>query len=123
MKVLIVDNDPSMCQLLTMAFSHADIEALAIGSLASLDHLLKNEDVGALLMDYHLGGGQSGAEVLKELVDNGSNLPFWLVTGTPDELGVIEASSLKGFQGIVAKPFSIKDLVAEVAPFVKGESS
>ena len=121
MKVLIIDNDPSMCQLLTMAFNHADVQALATGSLVKMAQLLKDESVGALLMDYHLGGGQSGTEVLKRIINDGTSLPFWLVTGTPDEPGVAEASTLKGFQAVIAKPFSIKDLVSEVVPFLSGE--
>jgi len=65
-------------------------------------------------MDYHLGAGESGAMVLAKWSKLASMPPFWLVTGTPDEADVASLELTAEFQGTIAKPFSILDLVATV---------
>ena len=65
-------------------------------------------------MDYHLGAGESGAAVLAKWSAEGPMPPFWLVTGTPDEADVTKLQALPAFQGTIAKPFSILDLVSAV---------
>lgn len=118
MKVLIIDNDPGMCQLMTMAFEYVQVEVVATGSLAEAERLVLDESFGALLMDYHLGGGQSGYGLLKKFHENGMALPFWLVTGTPHDPGALKVKDIPGCQGIIAKPFSILELVEEVKPLL-----
>jgi DNA-binding response OmpR family regulator len=116
MKILIIDNDPGMCQLMTMAFKLAGVEVTATGSVAEVEALILDPSFGALLMDYHLGGGESGYGVLKRFSDNGMTMPFWLVTGTPDDPGAMQVKEVGGCQGIIAKPFSIQELIAKVVP-------
>ncbi|MDP6964187.1 MAG: response regulator [Planctomycetota bacterium] len=121
MKILIIDNDPGMCQLMTMAFKHAKIDVVATGSLQEAEGYIFDDSIGALLMDYHLGGGESGFSVLKRFSDLGMKLPFWLVTGTPNDPGALQVKELPGCQGIVAKPFSIQELIKTVAPVLSSK--
>jgi DNA-binding response OmpR family regulator len=118
MKILIVDNDPGMCQLLTMAFEYAKFEVVATGSLAEVKELVLDNSFDALLMDFHLGAGESGLSMLTRFKDDGMQIPFWLVTGTPNDNDALKVLELEGCQGIIAKPFAILELITTVTTVV-----
>ncbi|PCJ55138.1 MAG: hypothetical protein COA70_02490 [Planctomycetota bacterium] len=113
-KILIVDNDPGMCNLMAMAFRHQEMETLTTDTVSEASSFLHSGDCAGLLMDYHLGAGESGAAVLAKWCTEGPMPPFWLVTGTPDEADVTQLEAFPAFQGTIAKPFSILDLVSAV---------
>ncbi|MDA0666696.1 MAG: response regulator [Planctomycetota bacterium] len=113
-KILIVDNDPGMCNLMAMAFRHQQMETFTTDTVSEASSFLQSGECAGLLMDYHLGAGASGAVVLAKWSQEGPMPPFWLVTGTPDEADVTLLEALPGFQGTIAKPFSILDLVGKV---------
>ena len=113
-KIMIVDNDPGMCNLMAMAFRHQDIETFTTDSVSEASSFLQSGECAGLLMDYHLGAGESGASVLTKWSEGGPMPPFWLVTGTPDEADVSPLAAVPSFQGTIAKPFAIMDLVNAV---------
>jgi len=113
-KILIVDNDPGMCNLMAMAFRHHAIETWTTDTVSEATAFLHSGECAGLLMDYHLGAGESGAMVLAKWNETTSMPPFWLVTGTPDEADVNPLELISAYQGTIAKPFSILDLVATV---------
>lgn len=113
-KILIVDNDPGMCNLMAMAFRHQEVETMTTDTVSEASSFLRSGDCVGLLMDYHLGAGESGAAVLAKWSEEGPMPPFWLVTGTPDEADVTQLEALPAFQGTIAKPFSILNLVSTV---------
>lgn len=113
-KILIVDNDPGMCNLMAMAFRHQEIETFTTGTVSEASSFLLSGECAGLLMDYHLGAGESGASILAKWSLEGPMPPFWLVTGTPDEADVAPLAAVEAFQGTIAKPFAIMDLVSAV---------
>ncbi len=108
---------------MTMAFKYANTEVVATGSLAEAEKLVLDPSFGALLMDYHLGAGESGYGLLRRFIDSGMTLPFWLVTGTPHDPGALKVKEISGCRGIIAKPFSIQELVATVTPVLSGHDA
>lgn len=114
MKILVVDNDAGMRNLLAMAFRQEGIETFLTESVQEATDFLESGDCAALLMDYHLGAGASGATVLADWSAKQTMPPFWLVTGTPEEADVTPLHAIDSFQGVIAKPFSILDLVSAV---------
>lgn len=113
-KILVVDNDAGMRNLLAMAFRQHGLETFLTDSIQEAEAFLAEGSCGAILMDYHLGAGASGAQVLSRWQAAGDLPPFWLVTGTPEEAEKDGVQEIPGFKGTVAKPFSILDLIAAV---------
>ena len=122
MRVLVVDNDPALCRLLEMAFARADLQVVAAERAEEAEAALAAEDCVALLLDLNLGGGASGAAFLSASRERALP-PCWLVTGTPDDPRVAEAAGHPSLQRVVAKPFSVLDLVDEVAAAVADRAS
>lgn len=113
-KILVVDNDAGMRNLMAMAFRQRDIETFLTDDVDEAETFLEEGQCAAILMDFHLGAGASGARVLTDWGRTRSLPPFWLVTGTPEEADVRGLLELSSYQGTIAKPFSILDLVAAV---------
>lgn len=113
-QVLVVDNDPALCQLLEMAFARGGASVYATGDVAAAEARLEGGTVDALLMDLNLGAGHSGPEVLAGWRERHGLPPCWMVTGTPDDARLPTAEALPELRRVVAKPFSVLDLVREV---------
>lgn len=113
-RILVVDNDASMRQLLELAFRQEGHEVFATGCPEKARLALAEGGVAAMLLDYHLGAGVSGTILLERWRQERELPPFWLVTGMPDDPEVLAAKELEGCQGVVGKPFPVLQLVADV---------
>jgi DNA-binding NtrC family response regulator len=118
-KVVVLDNDRMMRDLLAMALQMRQLEALPAGTVEEAEAVLP--EAQALLMDFHLGGGQDGAALARRWASEGRLPPFWLVTGTPDDPAVQALRELGQLREVVGKPFSLLLLAEAVqrslAPF------
>lgn len=112
MKILILDNDRSMRELVALALRLQEVESLAVGTVEEAESALG--EVTALLMDFHLGGGHSGAAVARRWAAEGRLPTFWLVTGTPEDEEVLGLADLPQLRGVVGKPFSLLAFAKEV---------
>ena len=112
--VLVIDNDPAIRELLTMAFEGEKVRVLAASSFVQADSILREEAVGVLLVDLHLGGGVSGATLVDSWAKEGMLCPFFVVTGTPHAPVLKSLEVFSEFQGIVPKPFKLFDLIEKV---------
>ena len=63
MKILVLDNDRSMRELFALALRMQGLESVTVGTVEEAEAALP--DVAALLLDFHLGGGHSGAVVAR----------------------------------------------------------
>jgi DNA-binding NtrC family response regulator len=122
-RVLVVDNDPALCRLLEMAFARADLQVVAASRAEEAEAVLAAGGVQAVLLDLNLGGGASGASVLRGREGEAALPPCWLVTGTPDDPRVAEAEGHPALRGVIAKPFSVLELVDEVAAALASQDS
>lgn len=112
MKVLILDNDRSMRELVALALRMQEIECVMVGTVEEAESALAES--GAVLMDFHLGGGHSGAAVARRWATEGRLPPFWLVTGTPEDEEVRALTDLPQLRAVVGKPFSLLAFAREV---------
>ena len=113
-QIYVVDNDPGMCQLMSMAFAQAGHAVIATGTPAIAEKALESGQCAALLMDFHLGAGESGGALVASWADRHGLPPTWIVTGTPDDPYLADMEATPGLKGVVSKPFAIMDLVAKV---------
>lgn len=107
-----------------MAFRHAGHEIVACQTPGIAQEALQNGKCAALLMDYHLGVGESGAGLVSGWAARFGLPPTWIVTGTPEAEDLRAVQDLPGFVGVIAKPFAILELVQTVVstlPPVEGE--
>jgi len=97
-----------------MAFAQVGHSVIATGSPAIAEKAIESGNCAALLMDFHLGAGESGGALVASWAVAHSLPPTWIVTGTPDDPTLVAMESTPGLEGIVSKPFAIMDLVARV---------
>lgn len=97
-----------------MAFEQVGHSVIATGTPAIAQKALESGKCAALLMDFHLGAGESGGALVASWAAAHGLPPTWIVTGTPDDPTLAAMESTPGLEGIVSKPFAIMDLVARV---------
>jgi PAS domain S-box-containing protein len=107
MHVLLVDDDErirSAAQILL------ELEGCRVRAAASLAEALAGSDpVDLVLADYHLGGGETGVDVIEALRARlGEKLPAVLLTGDTSN-GVKEMAAAHSFQ-IASKPIDSEEL-------------
>ncbi|MDP6849600.1 MAG: hypothetical protein QGH51_07530 [Planctomycetota bacterium] len=117
-RVLVLDNDLSLRELLALALGRVDCEAVLCAHAQEAEELLESADF--LLLDLNLSEGNSGEQLALHWHSKGILPPFLMVTGTPDDARVASLESLPTFHGVVAKPFSILELVEQVRTLAQG---
>jgi two-component system response regulator AtoC len=109
-KILVVDDDKSLCHFLSRALSRADyvVEECHDGE-AALDRI-KAESYSLVLLDNKMPSGPSGLEVFRRMREADLKLPVIIMTafGTTDT--AIEAMKL-GAYDYITKPFDLNDIL------------
>lgn len=112
MRVLVLDNDRTMRELIAFALRVRGLETLAVGTLEEAEAVFR--EVDGLLLDFHLGGGHVGSQVARRWAAEGRLPPFWVVTGMPEDPEVQALKELKELVAVVGKPFSLLELAEGV---------
>ncbi|MCH2101069.1 MAG: response regulator [Planctomycetes bacterium] len=121
-RLLVLDNDYSMRSLLALAVERGGHEVVQAGTVDEAEVALDAAagPVDGMLLDLHLGGGHSGVSVVARWRASQRLTRFLVVTGTPEDPSLAELEGDEFFQGVLAKPFSIEDLLQRVARIVEG---
>jgi DNA-binding response OmpR family regulator len=110
-KILLVDDDPALLELLTQYLREADFDVLPAPNGQTALKLAYNDHPDLVLLDIMLPG-MDGWEICARLREL-SDVPIMMVTAKSGE-----ADKLRGFRlGVddyVTKPFSFAELVARV---------
>jgi len=112
--VLVVDDDPDLRTLISLALGRAGFETRQAGSGEEALTLLGRQSVHAVLIDVTMPG-MSGIDVIKTLRHQPatSTLPILLMTGSGDHDAVLLALEI-GADDFLAKPVRLDELVARV---------
>ena len=115
-KILIIDDESALRELLSLALTREGFQTLnAENADAAIKHLTAGK-MDLVLLDMRLGNG-SGLTVLTAIRGNPkwAGLPVIMLTGEADR-EVVAAAAKLGVQGYVLKSqFSIKELVKRIA--------
>lgn len=114
-KVLVVEDESAIRNLLKMILSKAGFEVLeASNAEAGWQKLMQEESVDVVLLDQMLPG-MSGATLLQQMRQKASlrSIPVMMVTAKGEEQDQVSAFEL-GADDYVVKPFSPKALVARI---------
>jgi DNA-binding response OmpR family regulator len=110
-RVLVVDDDPAICDLLSSVLEINGLSAVAVNTPAEARNSIATGKVDIVLLDLMLAG-DDGLGLLADLRRN-SDLPVILVTGKANEMDRILGLKL-GADDYIVKPFSPGEVVARV---------
>lgn len=110
-KILIVDDDPDIAKLLSVALREAGYSPLTASSAIEGLRTLFNERPSLILLDVMMAGmdGWEMAARVREL----SDVPLIMVTAKDSEVDKLRGFNL-GIDDYVTKPFSLMELAARV---------
>lgn len=117
--VLIVDDDPAICELLTEIIQEQSYYAVSAGSGEEALSAMEKDHFDLIFLDLVLPG-LNGIDLLKTIknMDRGSIVV--VVTGHADETMISEAMSL-GPLLLIRKPFREKDIIEALSIVMKGK--
>ena len=112
--VLIVDDDPAICKLLSKVMISNEMDPLVVNSgAAALDLIARQSNtLDMILMDITLGD-MEGFDVIQTIRRNGVTTPVIIISGRNEDYDFMYGLSL-GADDYVTKPFSPRELVARV---------
>jgi DNA-binding response OmpR family regulator len=110
-RLLVVDDDRDLVELLAFALKRAGFEVVCANDGPSAVQMLETSRPDLMLLDINLGAW-SGLDILREL-RRGSDLPVIMLTARDREEDVIGGLE-SGADDYVAKPFSHRQLIARI---------
>ena len=108
-KILIIDDDTELCELLQEYLTAEELASEAVNDGVSGLNKIKNENYDLAILDIMLPE-KNGLDVLKE-VRTFSKIPVIMLTAKGDEVDRVVGLEL-GADDYIPKPFSPRELVA-----------
>jgi response regulator RpfG family c-di-GMP phosphodiesterase len=111
LRILLVDDDPALRELLRTTFEVADVEVIDVAGAAEARQAIREEHPTVIVLDVNMPG-TSGLDLCRELKDDPatSGIPVILLTGS--EGGSEAAAKTVGADAFLRKPFSPLELLA-----------
>jgi two-component system, OmpR family, response regulator len=110
--IVVVDDDPSLCQMVTRYLEDHDILTKTASSKTELCRHFAETLPSLIILDLRLGQ-DDGLDLLREIRSH-SDVPVIITTGhRPDEIDRIVGLEL-GADDYIVKPFSLRELLARV---------
>ena len=114
MSILIVDDDPAIREMISLALANGGYEVQQAGNTMDARQAMSRQTPDLILLDWMLPG-QSGFEFARSLQRDASfkQIPIIMLTARgqeEDKVAALEA----GADDYVAKPFSISELLARI---------
>src|ERR1700726_511688 len=110
--IVVVDDDPSLRQMVIKFLEDNNIPAKAASSRTEFSRLFAGPPPSLIILDLRLGQ-EDGLDLLREIRSH-SDVPVIIMTGhRPDEIDRIVGLEL-GADDYIVKPFSLRELLARV---------
>jgi two-component system phosphate regulon response regulator PhoB len=121
-RILIVEDEPSIAELIAINLTHAGFEVEKVMQTDLALALMKDRLPSLLILDWMLPG-KSGVQFAKELraQDRTRGLPILMLTAKSEEVDKVLGLD-SGADDYVTKPFSPKELVARVKALLRRQS-
>jgi len=116
-KILIIEDDPSISEALTLALEVEGYETIQVLDAAeALPQALRFKP-DLILLDLLLSGVE-GSAVSKEIKGNAKtkHIPIILMSAHPQAENTSKEMKVEGY---IAKPFNLEDLTQKVSSFMK----
>jgi two-component system, NtrC family, response regulator PilR len=115
--VLIVDDEPDLCELLSITLQRMDLDPRTANSVSDAQRLLKTEHVDLCLTDMQLPDGD-GLELVAWIQQYSPSVPVAVITAHGNMETAVRALKLGAFD-FVSKPLDLADLRKLVASAIK----
>lgn len=113
MKLLVVDDQGPVGEIISRIAQQSGWDAIHTVSPERLHEIIKAENVSVLLIDYAIDGNprsdRNGLTVIAELREKGITIPIILFSGWHDLIDTKRARAL-GVLRVLEKPLSIQEL-------------
>ncbi|AMK33466.1 two-component system response regulator OmpR [Pseudomonas mosselii] len=119
-KILIVDDDPGLSNLLDRFFTSKGFRVRNVPNVEQMDRLLAREVFNLVVLDLMLPG-EDGLSACQRLRASNNQIPIIMLTAKGDELSRIKGLEL-GADDYLAKPFNPDELVARVKAVLRRQS-
>ncbi|MEE4204590.1 MAG: phosphate regulon transcriptional regulator PhoB [Halieaceae bacterium] len=121
-KVLIVDDEFAIRDMLRMALEIADFKCIEAENIQDAHSLVVDERPDIVLLDWMLPGG-SGLELLRRLKrnDTTAEIPVIMLTAKTAEDNVIQGLDV-GADDYMTKPFAPRELIARIKALLRRAS-
>ncbi|QWE29450.1 phosphate regulon transcriptional regulator PhoB [Polynucleobacter sp. AM-7D1] len=118
-RILIVEDEPSIAELIAINLSHAGYEVQKALQTDVASNMMRDELPNLLILDWMLPG-KSGVQFARELRSNERtrSLPILMLTAKSEESDKVLGLD-SGADDYVTKPFSPKELVARVKALLR----
>ena len=115
-KILIVDDDRNICEILEFNLRN---EGFDVECAYSAEEALKKltDEFAVILLDVMMGG-MSGYNMAEGLRAKGNQIPIIFLTAKDTENDLLTGFSVGG-DDYISKPFSIKEVIARVKAVIK----
>ena len=115
-RVLLIDDEPAVADVVVFALREAGLEVQVAGSLASGRRILDREPIDLLILDLGLPDGD-GIDFCRELRAT-TRLPVLMLTCRDGEIDRVLGLEI-GADDYVVKPFSPRELAARVRSILR----
>jgi two-component system response regulator PilR (NtrC family) len=115
--VLVVDDEPDLCELLSITLQRMDLNPRTAGSVGAAQRLLKTEQFDLCLTDMQLPDGD-GLELVEWIQQYSPNVPVAVITAHGNMETAVRALKLGAFD-FVSKPLDLVALRQLVATALK----
>ena len=119
-KILIVDDDELIREVLEFNLANEGFEITC--AVSAEDAIKKLTSEHALILLDIMMGGMSGYRFAEELRKKGNDMPIIFLTAKDTENDMLTGFSVGG-DDYIAKPFSIKEVIARVKAVLKRQKS
>ncbi len=121
--ILIVDDDPAICKLLSKVMISNDMETTVVNSgTAALDLIARQSDtLDMILIDIMLGD-MEGFDVIETVRRNGVTTPIIIISGLNEDYNFTYGLSL-GADDYITKPFRPQIVTAKVKALIRRSKS
>jgi len=118
-KILVVDDDRDICEILSFNLKHEGYEVDAVHSAEEALKKLSPEHC-LILLDVMMGG-MSGYQMAEKLRKNGNDINIIFLTAKDTENDMLTGFSV-GADDYISKPFSLKEVSARVKAVLKRQT-
>jgi two-component system, OmpR family, response regulator len=114
--VLVLDDDPSIRQLVCDYLSENELRASGAASGKELDATMGSETIDLVVLDLRLPG-EDGLQIARRLRET-SAVPILMLTGRAEEADRVMGLEL-GADDYLTKPFSTRELLARIRALLR----
>jgi len=112
MRILVVDDEPPIRRFLRTSLTARSYSVLEAADGQEALGLFRRNAVDLIVLDLGLPG-TDGFDVIRQLREQGSNVPIVILSARNDEAGKVKALDL-GADDFVTKPFGMDELLARI---------